>query len=185
MLLTIAIIIVWLLSFCSFIYIWGKRGSERGSALSKVTQQAGRHPSPRQLPVGSEVGQSAWQEFQGLKPEAVQSPPTAWLSSGVKGTVASPTRSLRARPGGPASPGRAALPAEESDGTSRRSLHATGACTALIIYFGQDTRWDSTGVSCRSEEAARGQDSSRASRSRVNTPRESEFGSPSPSHFSK
>ena len=58
----------------------------------------------------------------------------------------------------PASQGGAALPAEESDGTSRRSLHATGARIAPIIYFGQDTRWDIKGISCWSEEMAKGPD---------------------------
>lgn len=85
------------------------------------------------------------------------------LLSCVKGKVVSPAPtplpySLQIRLGGPASQGGAALPAEESDGTSRRSLHATGACIAPIIYFGQNTRWDIKGISCWSEETAKGPD---------------------------
>lgn len=92
--------------FCSFIYIWGKLGSERGSALPKVTQQAGGHPSHRQLPVGSEVGESAWHKFQGPKPETVQSPPPAWAVFLCEGHGGIPLPQPTARPGGPASQGQ-------------------------------------------------------------------------------
>lgn len=83
-----------LLLFCSVIYIWRQLGSERGSALPKVTQQAGGNPSHWQLPVGSEARESAWHELQGLKSEMCKALPLRGLFSWVKGTVASPPHSL-------------------------------------------------------------------------------------------
>lgn len=124
--------------------------------MPKVTQQVGSNPSHRQLPVGSGVQENSWHELQGLEPKRCKAVPLRRLFSCVKGNMASSASSLQACRGGPSSRDCTPLPAEESDGTSRRSLHATGACIAPIIYFGQDTRCDIKGVSCWSEKAAKG-----------------------------
>lgn len=124
--------------------------------MPKVTQQVGGNPSHRQLPVGSEVWENSWHDFQGLEPKRCKAVPLGRPFSCVKGKVAFSAGCLQIRRGDPSSRDRTPLPAEESDGTSRRSLHAIGACIAPIIYFGQDTRWDIKGVSCWSEETAKG-----------------------------
>lgn len=74
----------------------------------------------------------------------------------VKGEVAAPTGACKSVLVAMLSQDRRALPAEESDGTGRRPLHATGACITPIVYFGQDTRWDIKGTSCWSEGTAKG-----------------------------
>ena len=97
--------------------------------MPKVTQQLGGDPSHRrQLPVGSELQASSWHKFQCLEPETMQSAPSSqavFLCEG-QGGIPQPAADKSASVA-TASQGCAAPPAEESDGTSRRSLHATGA----------------------------------------------------------